>query len=35
MPIILAVHVIIDGGANPDDEIARLLARPLRAEFRD
>ena len=35
MPIVMAVHAIIDGGANPDDEIARLLARPVRAEIRD
>lgn len=35
MPIVMAVHAIIDAGANPDDEIARLLARPVRAEIRD
>ena len=35
MPIVAAVHAIIDEGANPDDEIARLLARPVRAEIRD
>jgi glycerol-3-phosphate dehydrogenase (NAD(P)+) len=35
MPIVMAVHAIIDAGANPDDEIARLLTRPLRAEIRD
>jgi glycerol-3-phosphate dehydrogenase (NAD(P)+) len=35
MPIVMAVHAVIDGGANPDDEIARLLARPVRAEIRD
>ena len=31
----MAVHAIIDAGVNPDDEIARLLARPVRAEIRD
>jgi glycerol-3-phosphate dehydrogenase (NAD(P)+) len=34
MPIINAVNSIIDGTSNPDDEIAKLLARPVRAEFR-
>lgn len=28
MPIVGAVHAIVDGGAAPDEEIARLLARP-------
>ncbi len=35
MPIIAAVHAIIDGGASPGEEIARLMQRPLRPEFRD
>ncbi len=32
MPIVDAVHAIIDGGASPEDEIARLLSRPLKSE---
>jgi glycerol-3-phosphate dehydrogenase (NAD(P)+) len=35
MPIVAAIHAVIDGGANPDDEIARLLARPVGAEIRN
>lgn len=34
MPIVDAVHAIIDEGRAPDQEIAKLLARPLRAEIR-
>ena len=34
MPIVDAVHAIVDEGQPPDQEIARLLARPLRAEIR-
>ncbi len=34
MPIVDAVHAIVDEGRAPDQEIARLLARPLRAEIR-
>ena len=33
MPIVDAVHAIVDGHAAPEEEIARLLARPLRIEF--
>lgn len=33
MPIVDAVHAVIDGGASPEDEIARLLARPLKSEL--
>lgn len=33
MPIVDAVHAIVDEGRAPDQEIARLLARPLRAEI--
>jgi glycerol-3-phosphate dehydrogenase (NAD(P)+) len=33
VPIINAVNSIIDGTSNPDAEIAKLLARPARAEF--
>jgi glycerol-3-phosphate dehydrogenase (NAD(P)+) len=33
MPICDAVHAIIDGGSNPEEEIARLLARPVNPEF--
>ena len=33
MPIVDAVHAIVDEGRSPDQEIARLLARPLRAEI--
>ncbi len=32
MPIINAVNSIIDGSSNPDEEIAKLLARPLGVE---
>lgn len=34
MPIVDAVHAIVDGNARPDDVIAALLARPVGAEFR-
>ncbi|MCB1379644.1 MAG: NAD(P)-dependent glycerol-3-phosphate dehydrogenase [Alphaproteobacteria bacterium] len=34
MPIVDAVHAIVDGGAAPDQEIARLLARPAGQETR-
>ncbi|MFT3987950.1 NAD(P)H-dependent glycerol-3-phosphate dehydrogenase [Aestuariivirga sp.] len=34
MPIVVAVHAIVDGGAKPEDEIAQLLARPAGAEHR-
>ncbi len=34
MPIVDAVHAIIDGGASPEEEIARLLSRPLGPEIR-
>lgn len=33
MPIATAVHAVIDGGSNPEEEIARLLARPVNPEF--
>ena len=33
MPIATAVHAVIDGGSNPEEEIARLLARPINPEF--
>ncbi len=33
MPIITAVANIVEGRSQPRDEIARLLARPIRAEF--
>jgi glycerol-3-phosphate dehydrogenase (NAD(P)+) len=33
IPICNAVHAVIDGGSNPDEEIARLLARPVNPEF--
>ncbi len=33
MPIVRAVHAIIDEGAAPGDEISRLMQRPLRPEF--
>ena len=33
MPICEAVHAIVDGQSNPDRELARLLARPIRAEI--
>jgi len=32
MPICEAVHAIVDGQSDPDAELARLLARPMRAE---
>ncbi len=32
MPICKAVHAVVDGRSDPDSEIARLLARPMRAE---
>jgi glycerol-3-phosphate dehydrogenase (NAD(P)+) len=32
MPICEAVHAIVDGKSDPDMELARLLARPMRAE---
>jgi len=34
MPIVGAVHAIVDEGANPDDVITALLARPASTEFR-
>jgi glycerol-3-phosphate dehydrogenase (NAD(P)+) len=34
LPIITAVNSIIDGTSNPDEEIARLLARPLGPELK-
>ena len=34
MPIIAAVHAIVDQGASPEQEIARLLARPAGREIR-
>jgi glycerol-3-phosphate dehydrogenase (NAD(P)+) len=33
MPVCNAVHAIIDGGSNPEEEMARLLARPVNPEF--
>jgi len=33
MPICEAVHAIVDGQSDPDAELARLLARPMRAEI--
>ncbi len=33
MPIVDAVHAIVDGNASPDAEIARLLARPVGREM--
>ncbi|VAV87948.1 Glycerol-3-phosphate dehydrogenase [NAD(P)+] [hydrothermal vent metagenome] len=33
MPICEAVHAIVDGQSDPDTELARLLARPMRAEI--
>jgi glycerol-3-phosphate dehydrogenase (NAD(P)+) len=33
MPISAAVHAVIDGGSKPEEEIARLLARPVNPEF--
>ncbi|WP_373503118.1 NAD(P)H-dependent glycerol-3-phosphate dehydrogenase [Aestuariivirga sp.] len=34
MPIVDAVHAIVDESASPEDEIARLLSRPLGPEIR-
>ena len=34
MPIVAAVSAIVDQGAEPAEEIARLLARPVREEIR-
>ncbi|WP_421693633.1 NAD(P)H-dependent glycerol-3-phosphate dehydrogenase [Aestuariivirga sp.] len=34
MPIVDAVHAIVDEGKSPEQEIARLLSRPLRPEIR-
>jgi glycerol-3-phosphate dehydrogenase (NAD(P)+) len=34
MPIVDAVHAIVDEGSSPEEEIARLLSRPLAAEIR-
>ena len=34
MPIVNAVHSILDKGASPEQEIARLLARPVGTEIR-
>ena len=34
MPIVDAVHAIVDENASPEDEIARLLSRPLGPEIR-
>ncbi len=33
MPIVAAIHAIVDEGASSEAEIARLLARPLTSEF--
>jgi glycerol-3-phosphate dehydrogenase (NAD(P)+) len=33
MPICDAVHAVIDGGSKPEEEMARLLARPVNPEF--
>jgi len=33
MPIVDAVHAIVDGNASPDAEVARLLARPVGREM--
>ncbi len=33
MPIVDAVHAVVDQGTSPKAEIARLLARPLKSEF--
>jgi glycerol-3-phosphate dehydrogenase (NAD(P)+) len=35
MPISLAVHEIIDHGADPGDIIKKLLARPAATEFNE
>lgn len=34
LPIVDAVHAIVDEGSPPEEELARLLARPLGAEIR-
>ena len=34
MPIVDAVHAIVDEGSSPEEEIARLLSRPLQPEIR-
>ena len=34
MPIVDAVHAIVDAGASPEEEIARLLSRPLGPEIK-
>ena len=34
MPIVDAVHAVVDEGAAPEEEIARLLSRPLGPEIR-
>lgn len=34
MPIVESVHAIVDEGARPEEEIARLLARPAGTEIR-
>lgn len=34
MPIVDAVHAIVDEGSSPEEEIARLLSRPLGPEIR-
>lgn len=33
MPIVSAVHAVLDRNSSPEEEINRLLARPLKAEF--
>lgn len=33
MPICASVHAVIDGGSKPEEEISRLLARPVNPEF--
>ena len=33
MPIVSAVHAILDRNPSPEDDINRLLARPLKSEF--
>jgi glycerol-3-phosphate dehydrogenase (NAD(P)+) len=35
MPIVEAVHAIVDEGARPEDAIAQLLSRPLKPETRE
>ena len=34
MPIVDAVHAVVDDGKSPEQEIARLLSRPLGPEIR-